>query len=186
MKPRNKLRFAWWGAEELGLVGSSAYVEDLDDAEANAILAYLNFDMVGSPGGERFVYDGDGSHTGGTWASEGSGEIEARFNAWLDLRGLDYGPTAFDRRSDYAGFLAVGVPSGGLFTGAGSPWDDCYHQACDTTDNIDPVLLGEMAQAAARVTRELSAWEGPLGDGRRARLAASPWDLSGTCHDPAR
>ena len=29
VKPENTLRFAWWGAEESGLVGSTAYVADL-------------------------------------------------------------------------------------------------------------------------------------------------------------
>ena len=58
--PRNRLRFAFWGAEEAGLVGSTAYVNEqvasggIEDIEAN-----LNFDMVGSPNFVRFVYDGD-------------------------------------------------------------------------------------------------------------------------------
>ena len=62
--PRNRLRFAFWGAEEAGLVGSTAYVADqvanggIDEIEAN-----LNFDMVGSPNFVRFVYDGDVSDT---------------------------------------------------------------------------------------------------------------------------
>ena len=29
LKPENTLRFAWWGAEEPGLIGSTAYVDDL-------------------------------------------------------------------------------------------------------------------------------------------------------------
>jgi Zn-dependent M28 family amino/carboxypeptidase len=61
--PRQKVRFAFWGAEESGLLGSEHYVENLTDEELQAIWANLNFDMVGSPDYVRFVYDGDGSAT---------------------------------------------------------------------------------------------------------------------------
>ncbi|HZB48627.1 MAG TPA: M28 family peptidase, partial [Mycobacteriales bacterium] len=43
--PENTLRFAWWGAEESGLVGSTAYVEGLSAAELDRIALYLNYDM---------------------------------------------------------------------------------------------------------------------------------------------
>ncbi len=33
VKPTNTVRFAWWGAEESGLVGSTRYVQGLDEAE---------------------------------------------------------------------------------------------------------------------------------------------------------
>ena len=59
-EPRNKLRFMWYGAEEIGLVGSTKYVEGLAQDERDDILAMLNFDMIGSPNFARFVYDGDG------------------------------------------------------------------------------------------------------------------------------
>ena len=61
--PRNTVRFAWWGAEESGLVGSEHYVTTLSSSERNKIALNLNFDMVGSPNYVRFVYDGDGSDT---------------------------------------------------------------------------------------------------------------------------
>jgi Zn-dependent M28 family amino/carboxypeptidase len=49
VKPANTVRFAWWGAEESGLLGSEHYVEGLTDEQADAIALYLNFDMVASP-----------------------------------------------------------------------------------------------------------------------------------------
>jgi len=64
VSPKNTVRFAWWGAEELGLLGSEHYVADLvenDPAGLADIALYLNFDMVGSPNYVRFVYDGDNS-----------------------------------------------------------------------------------------------------------------------------
>ena len=58
--PRNRLRFAFWGAEESGLVGSDAYVtEQVENGNIGQIEANLNFDMIGSPNFVRFVYDGD-------------------------------------------------------------------------------------------------------------------------------
>ena len=61
VKPQNTLRFAWWGAEEAGLVGSTDYVNNLSLAERERIAVYLNFDMVGSPNHVFFIYDGDDS-----------------------------------------------------------------------------------------------------------------------------
>ena len=63
-KLKNKVRFAFWGAEEYGLLGSEHYVNDLVENDPDTLAeigAYLNFDMVGSPNFVRFVYDGDNS-----------------------------------------------------------------------------------------------------------------------------
>lgn len=54
----NKLRFGFWGAEELGLIGSRNYVESLDLAALKNIALYLNFDMLASPNPGYFTYDG--------------------------------------------------------------------------------------------------------------------------------
>ena len=67
VKPTNKVRFAWWGAEESGLLGSEHYVAELTEEEADDIALYLNFDMVASPNYTFGIYDGDNS--GGTAAS---------------------------------------------------------------------------------------------------------------------
>lgn len=47
VNPKNKVRFAWWGAEEPGLLGSDYYVSNLSDKERKSIAMYLNFDMIG-------------------------------------------------------------------------------------------------------------------------------------------
>ena len=73
--------------------------------------------MVGSPNYVRFVYDGDGSDTA-TAGPPGSAQIEGVFNNYFAGQGLASDPTAFDGRSDYGPFIAVGIPAGGLFTGA--------------------------------------------------------------------
>ena len=179
--PRNKLRFMWYGAEELGLVGSTKYVEGLTQDEKDDILAMLNFDMIGSPNFARFVYDGDG--TAGPEGPTGSGFIEDVFVDYFASQGLVNEPTAFDGRSDYGPFIAEGIPAGGLFTGAEVPktaeqvvqyggiadaqLDPCYHAACDTFAGTDSgpgatapglglVALDQMSDAAAHTVLFLS------------------------------
>jgi Zn-dependent M28 family amino/carboxypeptidase len=175
-KPENKVRFAWWGAEELGLLGATHYVNDLRSSNPDAlgdIALYLNYDMVGSPNFVRFVYDGDNTlETTGVTAPEGSAQIERLFNTYFKSQRLPTEPTAFDGRSDYGPFIANGVPAGGLFTGAagvktaaqaakhggtaGVAFDPCYHQPCDTRDNISMTGLDQMVDAAAHATYVLS------------------------------
>ena len=164
IEPRNQERFAWWGAEESGLLGSEFYVDQLSKRDIKDIALNLNFDMIGSPNFVRFVYDGDGSDTA-LAGPNGSGVIEDVFLDYFADQGLDNEPTEFSGRSDYGPFIAVGIPAGGLFTGAegikspeqveiyggtaGDQYDPCYHLACDTFDNISLTALAEMSDAAA-------------------------------------
>ena len=60
IKPRRTTQFVWWGAEEVGLLGSRHYVRTLTTEQADNISATLNFDMLGSPNYARMVYDGSG------------------------------------------------------------------------------------------------------------------------------
>ena len=116
-KPRQKLRFAFWGAEESGLLGSEHYVDTRTETQQDELYANLNFDMLGSPNYVRFVYDGDGSATDPA-GPPGSGEIESIFTKYFASQGLASEPTQFSGRSDYGPFIAVGIPAGGLFSGA--------------------------------------------------------------------
>ncbi len=166
IKTHNKVRFAWWAAEEASTVGSNFYVTSLTEDELADIEMYLNFDMVGSPNYGLFVYDGDG--TLGDAGPPGSDDIEALFERFFDHRDLATEPTPFDGRSDYFDFISVGIPAGGLFTGAegiktaeqaekwggdaGVAYDHCYHQACDTIDNLNHKALSINSDAMAYVT----------------------------------
>lgn len=163
----NAVRFAWWGAEELGLLGSEHYVAELSPEQVEEIALYLNFDMVGSPNYVRFVYDGDNSTGTGAVGPDGSADIERTFVEYFSSQGLASDPSPFNGRSDYGPFIAegVGIPAGGLFTGAegvktpeqaavyggeaGVAYDPCYHQECDDRDNVDPQALDEMSDALA-------------------------------------
>jgi Zn-dependent M28 family amino/carboxypeptidase len=182
---QNKVRFAFWGAEEEGLIGSTFYVNSLSDDEFSKILLNLNFDMIASPNYVRFVYDGDGSDTP-TAGPPGSAQIEDVFNDYFDSVGLAHDPTAFDGRSDYGPFIARGAPAGGLFTGAegiktpaqaatyggtaGVAYDHCYHQACDTINNLNHMGFDEMSDAAVTALTQLALLEGPLATARAQAL----------------
>jgi Zn-dependent M28 family amino/carboxypeptidase len=154
VNPENTVRFAWWGAEEEGLIGSTAYVDGLSQAERDRIALYLNYDMVGSPNYIFMVYDADESTFEAPVAiPDGSVAIEDLYESYYTLIGEPYDDSAFDGRSDYQAFIEAGIPSGGLFTGAevvktpeqeaiwggtaGEQFDPCYHLACDTIDNVD-------------------------------------------------
>ena len=117
IEPRQRLRFAFWGAEELNLIGSTYYVNNLSDEQLGKIYANLNFDMVSSPNYVRFVYDGDGSDSDPAGPA-GIRRDRGHLQRLLRLVGLASDPTPFSGRSDYGPFIAVGIPAGGLFTGA--------------------------------------------------------------------
>ncbi|MGH8910125.1 MAG: M20/M25/M40 family metallo-hydrolase [Egibacteraceae bacterium] len=164
IEPANRIRFAFWGAEEFGLVGSGFYVSQLSEREIAGTAVNLNFDMLGSPNHVRFVYDGDGSDTPDA-GPDGSQRVEQALVDYFAEQGLATEPTAFDGRSDYGPFIEVGIPAGGLFSGAegiktdeqaavyggasGAAYDPCYHQACDTADNVSLHALDELGDAAA-------------------------------------
>jgi Zn-dependent M28 family amino/carboxypeptidase len=108
VKPVNTVRFAWWGGEELGLVGSTAYVNDRIQEELDDIALYLNFDMIGSPNFVYFIYDGDDSDgVGAGPGPEGSAQIEQFFENFYEARDLPLLGTDFSGRSDYGPFIAV-------------------------------------------------------------------------------
>jgi aminopeptidase Y len=163
---KHKLRFAFWAGEEIGLLGSDQYVESLSQAQRDRIKVYLNFDMVASPNYAYKLYDGDDSDAEGSPPGPpGSAQIEQQFQAFYGTRHLPTVGTDFDGRSDYGPFIAVGIPSGGIFTGAegiktaeeaalfggtaGVAYDVCYHQACDTIANINATALDVDADAIA-------------------------------------
>ncbi|MFI8941096.1 M28 family metallopeptidase [Streptomyces syringium] len=160
-KPDKHLRFAWWGAEELGLVGSRHYVNNLPGTERAKIDAYLNFDMIGSPNPGYFVYDDDT-------------QLEKVFKDFFAAKNISTEiETEGDGRSDHASFKSAGVRVGGLFTGAssrktaaqaakwggtaGQAFDRCYHSACDTTANINETALDNNSDAIATAVWTLSA-----------------------------
>jgi len=176
--PQNTLRFAWWGGQELGLVGSTSYIFDpvfgITQEEYDALALYLDFAMIGSPNFIFGVYDADeSSFPAPIPVPPGSEALEDVFEAYYSIEGVPYDDFGFNGRSDYQPFVNVGIPSGGLFTGAegiktdeqaaiwggtaGDQYDPCYHLACDTVDNVSVEAIEVNVDAIAYAIYNLAA-----------------------------
>eukprot|EP00011_Vannellida_sp_DIVA3-517-6-12_P003234 CAMPEP_0114627480 /NCGR_PEP_ID=MMETSP0168-20121206/12320_1 /TAXON_ID=95228 ORGANISM="Vannella sp., Strain DIVA3 517/6/12" /NCGR_SAMPLE_ID=MMETSP0168 /ASSEMBLY_ACC=CAM_ASM_000044 /LENGTH=512 /DNA_ID=CAMNT_0001838819 /DNA_START=5 /DNA_END=1543 /DNA_ORIENTATION=- len=170
LEPVNSVIFAWWGAEELGLKGSTYYVAQLKaNGGLENVALNLNYDMIGSANYFRGIYNGSQADANIRTACE---TITRSYEGWFDEHKFAFAMTEFDGRSDYGPFLEEDIPAGGLFTGAeqlktveerlhfqglaNSPYDSCYHKHCDTVENINRQGLAVMADAAAQVVYDLA------------------------------
>jgi Zn-dependent M28 family amino/carboxypeptidase len=160
----NKVRFAFWGAEEFGLLGSRHYVQNLTAAERSTISLNLNFDMIASSNFIYFVTDGDGSSFGVAGPGR-SAEAEDVFLDYLESQGIPNWPRELDGRSDWQAFREVGIGFGSLSTGsdhvkteeqaaalggtAGVIAHPCYHRPCDRLDTVSRVALDVTSDAVA-------------------------------------
>lgn len=147
-KVKNAVRFAWWAAEEEGLIGSNYYAESLSESENQKIRVFMDYDMMASPNFINSIYDANNEEH-----PNGSGNLRDLYIDFYKSRGLNYTLEVFDGRSDYVGFLDAGIPCGGIAAGAegvknkklqeqfggevGKWFDPCYHQLCDDLDNLN-------------------------------------------------
>jgi aminopeptidase S len=168
-KPVNKLKFAWWAFEEPGMIGSTYYVNNLNDAERAKIGMYLNLDMIGT-GGEKYYYgieDSDFSiskadpkvppayinvfNTYPGYVSQNA-EIKKAFVGYFEnypVPKSDIVLSALHGNMDYEAFLLNRIPFGGLYSGK----DTCNHQACDNYSNINKDVLLINTKAIASITQ---------------------------------
>jgi len=132
---------ALWSAEELGLIGSSAFV-NAPPVPLNQVAAYFNFDMVGRMQDNKLAVQATGSSA--TWPSLiERANVAAGFN--LNLQADPYQPT------DVATFNQASVPSLNFTTGAHLD----YHKPSDTADKINYEDLDRIAQFATAVAVRL-------------------------------
>ncbi|KAI1380666.1 Zn-dependent exopeptidase [Hypoxylon crocopeplum] len=175
-RTNNQVRFAWWTAEEEGLLGSEHYVDIAAPSELDKVRLYLNFDMIASPNYVLGIYDGDGSSFNLSGPA-GSAEAEKLFEAWYESEGLPYVGSEFNGRSDYGPFLDAGIPCGGLDTGAdgikteeevtmfggtaGIWYDPNYHSAADNVTNLDLEAFEATSRGIAHAVATWGkTWEG--------------------------
>ncbi|WP_104046074.1 M20/M25/M40 family metallo-hydrolase [Arthrobacter sp. ZGTC412] len=168
VEPKNRVRFAFWGAEEVDLTGSQHYVDELSASEISQTAVNINIDLAASPNGVRFVHDGDGSSFGDAGPA-GSPGLESILLDYFAKNSLPAEATAFIGDSDYDAFFQAGIATGGLFAGdvgtktseqvekyggtANEDHDRCYHRRCDTLQNVNQQLLNDMAGAIGYATR---------------------------------
>ncbi|KAJ2828141.1 hypothetical protein IWW50_001541 [Coemansia erecta] len=172
--PRNRIVFAWWGAEEDGLLGSRHFArvlahgwknrwsgDELIDVAWGEIALDLNFDMLASPNYIALVHNGTDAPN---VARTGSQRIQRVFENYFARHDYPYQVTDMLGGSDFLPFIDNGVPAGGVLTGAGeiksiderrehgglahAALDTCYHRDCDTLLNINIDALQKMSRAA--------------------------------------
>src|SRR6266545_3528754 len=200
MRPARTILFATWDAEEWGLIGSTEWVEEMEDSLRAHAVAYINedgtfsgptFSGSGSPSlkplmrdAARVVPDPTGPGTVyDVWLRHNKGDTTA-----LTLGNLGGG-------SDFAGFYHhIGIPAAGI--GFDGP-DGIYHSMYDSYDWMtkfgDPkyaahkagaqlvsVILGRLANSDilpldyAAFGTEMSALVSQLDSG----LAQKKWTVS--------
>jgi len=171
----NRVRFAWWGAEEYKKeYGSRYYVKHLAKSGSEAldsIAAYLNFDMVASPNPIIAVYDARDPKPHHK-VPEGSAEIMDVFTDYFDAHGQPWVATGWDEDSDQLSFVKKGIAVGGLYSGddqkksakqarlfggtAKRPCDPNYHRPGDDLSNVDLEALNLMTNAIIHAATRLA------------------------------
>jgi len=157
-KPARTLVFATWDAEEWGLIGSTEWVEELEDSLRAHVVAYINE---------------DGTFSGPNFSGAGSPSLKPLFRAasrvvpdpvgpgtvydvWLKGQGGDTTKLTFGNLgggSDFAGFYHhLGIPAGGI--GFDGP-DGIYHSMYDSYDWM--TRFGDPAYKAHRAGAQLVA-----------------------------
>ena len=153
---QNMVRFAFFGDEENDGEGSTGYVEGLSAADRKKIKLYLNVDMVASPNGGYLVQGGKGSEDEEA-GPPGSATIGRVLADQLTKSGVTNPELIEFVGDDESPFVEAGIPVGGAENRdedektrrqakawggqAGEVYDRCYHQACDTIDNVNRGVL---------------------------------------------
>jgi aminopeptidase Y len=144
----NCVRFAWWAGEEEGLLGSDYYVSQLSKSENAKIRLFMDYDMLASPNYAYQIYNATNAAN-----PAGSEELRNLYIDYFKAHGQNFTFIPFDGRSDYDAFIKHSIPGGGIATGAegektkaeaqmfggieGEWYDPCYHQICDTVQNLN-------------------------------------------------
>jgi hypothetical protein len=140
---RRNVMFALWSGEEIGLVGSNAFVTS-PPVPVTQVAAYLNFDMVGRMQNNRLAADGVASSPAWSRMLERA-NVAAGFD--LATNPDPYQPT------DSSNFNQAGLPT--LFFTTGSHTD--YHRPSDTADKIDYDDLDRIVDFAAAVIQSVAS-----------------------------
>ena len=138
---RRNVVFAFWSGEEIGLLGSAAYV-NAPPVPVNELAAYLNFDMVGRMVDNKLTVQATG--TSPVWARIlEQANVAAGFE--LIVQPDPYQPT------DVASFNQAGVPCLTFFTSTHTD----YHRPTDTADKINYEDLDRVVSFAAAIVKRI-------------------------------
>ncbi len=138
---RRHILLGFWSAEEIGLIGSNAFVNK-PPVPPGELAAYLNFDMVGRMVDNKLTVQATG--TSPVWARIlEQANVAAGFE--LVLQPDPYQPT------DVASFNQAGVPSLSFFTSTHTD----YHRPGDTADKINYEDLDRVAEFATAIVKRI-------------------------------
>ena len=141
------VRFALWGVEEIGLIGSSQYV-DRHAGEIDNIRFYLNMDMAGAIDPKDIILN--------EWPV-----LAPLFRAWSEEMALAFGVgQSVNAHSDHYPFLMAGVPTGGIGSIRAASGGRGYgHTRYDTLDKVEMRSLREAAALATRLAHRMASAE---------------------------
>jgi len=161
MPTDTEIRFVTFGAEELGLLGSYAYVETLSQDERDRIVGMFQMDMVGSrDAGELVMYTVDGEKNAVTDLSAAAGVRTGN--------PLEYGK---ESRSDHVPFYYAGIPAALFIHSPSEPW---YHTPNDSLDKISKAKLQETAEIVGAAVYQVARPDTPALE--RAKVSPKPVD----------
>ena len=153
---------AFWSGEELGLLGSTKFIES-NVLAPESIRAYLNFDMVGRMRDERLSLQSVGSSP--TWRRL-TEQTNVVSGLDLNLQDDPYLPT------DSTAFYQVQVPTIHFFTGS----HEDYHRPGDTTEKLNYEGIEHVAGFAALLARRVAQLEAPMEYAQVQRIRESGTD----------
>jgi Zn-dependent M28 family amino/carboxypeptidase len=142
------VRFALWGIEEIGLLGSRAYVEAHAD-ELDQIRFYLNMDSAGTKSNKRDIVLNE-------WPA-----LQSLLEGWGEEMALEFAVgQKTSAHSDHFPFFLCGVPTGGMQSVQPSLEGRGYgHTQYDTVDKVELTCLREASTLAARLALRLASEE---------------------------
>ncbi|KXH87286.1 M28 family peptidase [Sporosarcina sp. HYO08] len=159
MPTDTEIRFITFGAEEVGLLGSYAYVESLSQDERDRIVGMFQLDMVGSgDAGDLVMFTVDGEKNVVTDLAAAAGVRTAN--------PLGYGQ---ESRSDHVPFHNAGIPAALFIHSPTEPW---YHTPQDSLDKISKAKLQETAEIVGAAVYQIARPDTPALE--RAKVAPKP------------
>eukprot|EP01080_Neovahlkampfia_damariscottae_P004016 gene4016-7272_t len=164
-----EVRFAFWGAGEVGSFGSKYYVSSLFDP--SSVVAYVNLDTLASPNYIRGIFDG---RTASNPAIRPfSAKISQYYRNYFDKQKEKWKNLPMDSmtQNDFVPFINAGIPVGGMTAGstdiksieernmfqgiADAELDPCHHKPCDSLENVNLEALTQLAKATADLIEKL-------------------------------
>ena len=141
------VRFALWSAEEIGLIGSTQYVQQ-HDGDLDQLRFYLNMDMAGAISQKDIVLN--------EWP-----ELAALLEEWRDQMALDFRVgQSVSAHSDHYPFMLAGAPTGGIGSLNNDSGGRGYgHTMYDTLDKVQMRSMREAATLAARLALRMASIE---------------------------